>query len=144
MFKDIETAIVARLKDRLPAGTLVTTMSELERIPEYRNRAPAVFVVYGGFQPAETPGPTIPQVQAIELSFTVVVTTKNATGNGSSTAARDDSEALSEATITSLIGYPVGGGKHLRLSAGGAAEYDAGYSYTPIGFTCRRTYKAAP
>lgn len=142
MFQAIETAIVDRLKATLPAGTHVTTFAELARIPEYRQKAPAVFVVYDGFGPADSPT-NVPQLQQIELRFTVVVTTKSAAGNGMGTAARDESGELSQAVIESLIGLAVGGGKYLRLSGAPGAEYDAGYSYTPIGFVCLKTFKAA-
>lgn len=143
MFKDVETAIVNRLKDKMPAGVTVVTLADLARVTEYRNKAPAVFVVYEGFSPAATPGPSVPGVQAIELQFVVVVTTKNAAGNGIGTAARDESASLEEVVVTSLIGHHVGGGKYLRLSPSPGAEYDPGYSYTPIAFTCQRTMKAA-
>lgn len=143
MFKDIETAIVDRLKSKLPQGVQVVTLADLATVPEYRSKAPAVFVVYDGFAPGATPGPTVPGQQAIELRFVVVVTTKNAAGNGAGTKARDESGALQETVITSLIGFHVGGGKYLRLSASPGPEYDPGYSYTPIAFTCQRTMKAA-
>lgn len=143
MFKDVEEKIVQRLKDKLPTGMHVTTFAELAQIPEYRNKAPAVFVVYDGFAPADSP-PNVPTIQQIQLRFVVVVTTKSATGAGKGTAARDESGPLCEAVVESLIGLQVGNGRYLRLSQAGGAEYDAGYSYTPIGFTCLRSFKAAP
>jgi hypothetical protein len=143
MFTEIETAIVERLRAKLPAGVQVNTFAELARIPEYRNKAPAVFVVYDGFGPADSPA-NVPTLQQIEMRFTVVVTTKSAAGNGAGTAARDEAADLGVTVIESLIGLPVGGGRYLRLSGAPGAEYDAGYSYTPIGFVCLKTYKAAP
>lgn len=143
MFEDIEEAIVERLKAKLSADITVTTFAELARVPEYRNKAPAVFVVYEGFAPGATPGPAVPSIQSIDLRFTVVVTTKDARGNGMGTAARNEGGRLAKQVIESLIGFNVGGGKYLRLSPAPGAEYDAGYSYTPIGFTCSRTFKAA-
>jgi phage gp37-like protein len=142
MFRDIESAIVDRLKSKMPAGVQVVTFADLARVPDYRNKSPAVFVVYDGFAPVATPGPTIPQVQSIDVKFVIVVTTKNAAGNGIGTAARDESAVLEQTAVEALIGLHVGGGKYLRLSGGQAAEYDAGYSYTPIGIACQRTIKA--
>ena len=120
-----------------------TTFAELARVPEYRNKAPAVFVVYDGFGPADSPA-NVPTLQQIEMRFTVVVTTKSAAGNGGGTAARDEGADIGVAVIEALIGHQVGGGRYLRLSGAPGAEYDAGYSYTPIGFVCLKTYKATP
>lgn len=142
MFQDVENAIIERLRARLPAGVPVNTFAELARVPEYRNRAPAVFVVYDGFGPADSPA-NVPSLQQIELRFTVVVTTKSAQGNGQGTAARDEGAELCTTVVESLVGLHAGGGRYLRLAAAPGAEYDAGYSYTPIGFVCLKTFKAA-
>lgn len=143
MFNDIQDAIVARLVAKMPAGVLVTTEAELARVPELRQKAPAVFVVYDGFSPVDSPTPQLPNVQRLELRFVVVATTKNAKGSGTASAAQLDMDELSAAVIEALIGYSVGPGRNLRLSAAPGAEYDAGYAYNPIGFTVLRTFKAA-
>jgi hypothetical protein len=142
MFNDIQTAIVARLQAKLPSGVTVTTMAELERVPEYRQKCPAVFVVYEGFAPADS-NTNVPQIQQIELAFTAVVTCKNASKNGDPLPAQAEMDSLSAQVIEALIGYHIGQGKRLRLSAAPGAEYDAGYAYNPIGFTCLRTFKAS-
>lgn len=141
MFQEVETAIVARLRETMP-NVLITTFAELTRIAEYRQKAPAVFVVYEGFGPADTPA-NVPSVQQIELRFTVVVTTKSASGNGQAQAARDEAADMCTTVVESLLGLHVGGGRYLRLAAAPGAEYDAGYSYTPVGFVCLKTFKAA-
>jgi phage gp37-like protein len=141
MFQEVESAIIERLRATLPASTQVTTFAELSRVPEYRNKAPAVFVVYDGFAPADSPA-NVPTLQQIELRFTVVVTTKSAAGNGGGTAARDESGDIAKTVIEALIGLRVDGGRYLRLSTAPGAEYDAGYSYTPIGFVCLKSFKA--
>lgn len=142
MFVTVEQKIVERLKAAVP-GVTVTTAAELARVQELRQKAPAVFVVYAGFVPGQEIK-NVPTVQQIVIRFDVVVTTKNAAGAGVGTAARDDAGPLVQSVIEALIGLPVGGGKYLRLSDSGPAEYDAGYAYTPIGVECGQTLKAAP
>ena len=103
MFTEIESAIVERLRAKLPPHVHITTFAELARVPEYRNKAPAVFVVYDGFSPADSPA-NVPTLQQIEMRFTVVVTTKSAAGNGGGTAARDEGADIGVAVIEALIG----------------------------------------
>lgn len=144
MFADIEEAIIARLKAKLPKGVTITTEAELERIPELRNKTPAVFVVYEGFTPAQTPGPNVPHIQQIEQRWVVVATAKNAKGNGAVIGARNDAAELAQQAIEALLGYNCGGGVRLTLSEQPPPEYDAGYAYIPIGFACRKTFKGEP
>lgn len=141
MFQETENAIIDRLRATLPAAVQVHTFAELARVPEYRNKAPAVFVVYDGFNVADSP-PNVPTLQQIEMRFTVVVTAKSAAGNGGGTAARDEAGDLTKTVIESLIGLRTDGGRYLRLSPAPGAEYDAGYSYTPVGFVCLKSFKA--
>ena len=143
MFQDIQQSIIDRLTAKL-TGITVTTLAELERVPEMRQKAPCVFVVYEGFSPADTTDKQIPHVQRIELRFSVVVATKSAKGNGNVTDAQAENDALAGQVVTALIGYHLGGGKYMRLSSSAGAEYDAGYCYTPIAFSVFKTFKGDP
>ena len=92
MFHDIEQKIVDRLKAVLPAEVHVDTLHELERVPELRQKAPAVWVIYDGF----SVGPKVPPgtVQQVVQEWFVVIAAKSAKGRGDSSAARDEASAI--------------------------------------------------
>jgi hypothetical protein len=143
MFAGIEEAIVERLVDKLPAGIKVTSLAELSRVPELRNKAPAVFVVYEGYQPADS-NVNVPHIQQIEQTWAVVCVAKNATGGGDNLAAKEDVSDIAQDVLTALLGFQVPGGARLKLTAAPGPEYEGGFAYVPIGFACRSTFKGDP
>lgn len=147
-FAEVEQAIVNRLIARMPAGTTVLPMRELERVPEYRQKAPAVFVIFDGYSVGEAIVPT-GQIQRVTMEWYVVAVAKSAKGNGNTDAARDAASALCEQVLQALLGYDVGkdageGGKFLRLSDAPGPEYDGGYCHVPLAFTNPATFKGQP
>lgn len=140
MFATVETAIINRLREKLGAGVTVEPMRELERVPELRKKAPAVFVIYDGYRVGETIGPT-GQVQQVVHEWYVVCVGQSAKGNGNTDAARDIAAGLCDQVLQALLGYDVGGGKHLRLSDAPGPEYDGGYCHVPLAFTNKATFK---
>ncbi len=141
MFAEIEQKIVDRLRERLGPTVTVEPQRELERVPQLRQKAPAAFVVYDGYSPGESIE-NVPSVQQIVLEWWVVVAARSARGAGESNDARDEAGALATLVAESLLGFHVGGGKYLRLSAAPGPEYDAGYCHIPLAFTCAVTMKA--
>jgi hypothetical protein len=144
MFTTYETAIIDRLKAKLPKDITITTIAELERVPELRGKTPAVLVVYQGFGPSQVSAPNVPHIQQVEHRWTVVAACKNARGNGAVIEAREDAGELAQKAVEALLGHQLGGGVRLTLTSAPAPEYDAGYAYIPIGFACRVTYKGEP
>jgi hypothetical protein len=143
MFASIEQAIVARLQAKLPDGVLATSLAELARVPELRQKAPAVFVVFEGYTQAAT-NTNVPHIQQIEMSWAVVVAAKNAAGNGDPQSAKEDASEIAGHVLTALLGFDTGGGRRLVLSQAPGPEYDGGFCYLPIGFSCRATFKGDP
>lgn len=143
MFATVETSIITRLRAKLGASVTVEPLRELERVPELRQKAPAVFVIYDGYSVGETIVPT-GQIQQIVHEWYVVCVGKSAKGNGNTDAARDIASDLAEQVLHALLGYDVGGGKHLRLSDAPGPEYDGGYCHVPLAFTNRATFKGQP
>lgn len=139
MFADTEQKILDRLRERMPEGVAVEPLRELERVPELRQKAPAVFVIYDGF----TVGEAIANgaVQKITQEWYVVVAAKSARGNGNEAAARDQAASLCQTVLGALLGYHVGGGSYLRLADAPGPEYDGGYCHVPLAFSNSATFK---
>jgi len=142
MFADIEQIIIERLVAKLPAGTTVEPIRELERVPELRQKAPAVFVIYDGYNVGPYHGAG--QVQQITQDWYVVVATKSARGNGGSNAARDGASELCGKVLEALLGFHLGGGKYLHLSDAPGPEYDAGFCHVPLAFSNAATFRGLP
>jgi hypothetical protein len=139
MFHDIEQKIVDRLKAVLPAEVHVDTLHEIERVPELRQKAPAVWVIYDGF----SVGPKIPPgtVQQVVQEWFVVIAAKSAKGRGDSSAARDEAGEIALQVLQALLGFHLGGGKYLHLSDAPGPEYSAGFAHLPLAFTNAATFK---
>lgn len=143
MFAAFEAAIVARLTAKMPAGIKVSSLSELALVPELRNKAPAVFVVYEGFQPADV-NTNVAHIQQIIQTWAVVCVAKNAKGGGDTKAAQEDVSAMAQVVLQALLGFQVAPGARLNLAAAPGPEYEGGFCYLPIGFSCRSTFKGDP
>ncbi len=141
MFSTVEQVIIDRLKSKLPEVT-VEPLRELERVPELRQKAPAVFVIYDGY----TVGEAIANgaVQKITQEWYVVIATKSAKGNGNVSAARDQAAELCEQVLGALLGFNLGGGRYLRLADAPGPEYDGGYCHVPLAFTSAASFKGQP
>ena len=147
MYAEIEQRILDRLRARIDEqdGQTVTIepLRELERVPQLRHRAPAVWVIYDGLTVGDTIA-NVPHVQQVRLEWFVVVAAKSAKGAGDVEAARDMASALAERVMKALLGFHAGGGQYLRLGDAPGPEYDAGYCHVPLAFTCAATFKGEP
>ena len=142
MFADTEQKILDRLRAKLPPGTTVEPLRELERVPELRQKAPAVWVIYDGY----TVGNIIPpgSTQQVRQEWFVVVAAKSARRNGDVSAARDEAAAMCETVLQALLGFHLGGGRYLQLGDAPGPEYDGGYCHVPLAFTNAATFKGTP
>lgn len=142
MFADTEQKILDRLRERMPAGTKVEPLRELERVPELRQHAPAVWVIYDGY----TVGDRVPPgaVQQIRQEWFVVVAAKSARGNGDGIAARDEAAVMCEQVLAALLGFHLGGGRYLQLGDAPGPEYSPGYCHVPLSFSNAATFKGTP
>lgn len=141
MFASTEQQILNRLRERMP-GVTVEPLRELERVPELRQKAPAVFVIYDGFTVGDAVGNG--GVQQIRQDWFVVCAAKSARGNGDTNAARDMAGELCEQVLAALLGFHLGGGRYLRLSDAPGPEYDGGYCHVPLAFNNAATFKGQP
>lgn len=142
MFATTETAIIERLRARLPSTVTVEPLFESARKEQLRNKAPAVWVIHRGYTAKGYVGTG--QVQSIEQAWDVVITTASALGNGDSTAARDEAAEIAEQILGALLGYHLGAGKYLHLTDAQGPAYDAGYCELPLAFTNAATFKGTP
>jgi hypothetical protein len=143
MFGDTEQRIIDRLRERLPASVHVAPLREIERVPEMRQRAPAVWVIHDGYTVGERI-PNAPHVQQIRQEWFVVVAAKSAKGSGDVNAARDQASELAQAVLEALLGFHLGGGKYLQLGDAPGPEYDGGYCHVPLSFSNAATFKGQP
>lgn len=142
MFHEIENAILERLRAKHDQGTTVVMITEADLVQEMRQKAPAVCVLYEGYNVGDRVAPGTPQL--ILLNWTVIVGAKSARGNGKADIAREMVSKLAQTTLEALLGFSVGNGKHLRLTDAGGPEYDGGYCFMPLAFTCPATFKGQP
>jgi phage gp37-like protein len=147
MFADLEQKILDRLRERIPEldgePVSVEPLREIERVPQLRQKAPAVWVIYDGFTLADST-PNVPGIQQVRLEWFVVVAAKSARGAGDTVAARDMAAALATRVMEALLGFHLGGGRYLRLGEAPGPEYDGGYCHLPLAFTCAATFKGEP
>lgn len=143
MFAAMEQAIVDRLTARFPDSIKVASLAELSRVPELRNKAPAVFVVFEGYEPAAV-NTNVPHIQQVVMSWAVVCVAKNASGGGENLAAKGDVSDMAGTVLESLLGFMAAPSVRLNLAGAPGPEYDAGFCYLPIGFSCRSTFKGDP
>jgi hypothetical protein len=143
MFADTEQKILDRLTAKLPPGTTVLPLRELERVPEYRQKTPAVFVIYDGYSVGQAIA-NVPAIQQIVQDWYVVCAAKSARGNGETSAARDAASELAGQVLAALLGFDLGGGRYLRLSDAPGPEYDGGYCHVPLAFSNAATFKGQP
>jgi phage gp37-like protein len=143
MFADIETAIVDRLKAKLPAGVHVGTLDELEEVKDMRQKAPAAWVIYDGHRIGARVD-NVPAVAQVVQEWFVVVTAKSARGAGRAKEAKAQASSLSTAVLGALLGFHLGGGKYLRVEEAPGPEYDGGYCHVPLAFSNAATFKAQP
>lgn len=140
MYLSVENAVVERLRAKLGPDVHVGTMAELERVEQYRQKAPAVWVISDGYTIGASIG-NVPNVQQIDLEWFVVCVGKSARGNGGEDDARRQANEIAERCLRALLGFHVGGGKYLRLQDSPGPEYDAGYCHVPLAFSCGATFK---
>lgn len=143
MYAAAEQAIIERLKDRMPAGVHVAALRDLEEVPELRQKAPAVWVIYDGFRVGRRIESTPGVVQIVQDWF-VVVAAKSARNAGGVEGARDQASALCEQALAALLGFHLGGGRYLQLEEAPGPEYDAGYCHVPLAFSNAATFRGTP
>ncbi len=132
-FLALESALVERLKARLPAGAHVLTRADLASVTEGSQPTPAVHVVYQGYRVAESR----PDGRAARLQQTwlVIVAVRNVRDAAAGSAARGDAGSLADAVIAALMGWkPAGVNKPLKLVNAPASGYRAGHLYLPLAF----------
>jgi hypothetical protein len=139
MYQQIMDGMVARLQEKLPAGVTVTTHDELATVIELRQKAPAAFVIYDGYQVGGEGHPAGPT--QLQLQYTVVVATKNATDRGRTQSARREADELSLQVIAALLGQSFIGGTYVRVFAAPGPQYEGGFVYLPIGFVVAVTFR---
>lgn len=126
-----ESAMVARLIERLPPEVPALTSIDLDGVLEQAQGLPAVHVLYGGLQPLDT----LPDATLVRVTWTAVVCVRNAnTYDG--IAARREAGPLIATVLRALQGLDIGPDwSPLDLADGASPLYADGAAYFPISFT---------
>lgn len=138
MFEAIETAIADRLRARLTDVTVITH-DEAETVPELRQKAPFVGVIYDGFEVLEQIANG--KIANIEHTWTVVCGAKTARARGNPIDARNLAGDIALRVVGALAGFGVGNGRTIRVEPSLGPEYDGGFCYMPLRFSVRATIK---
>lgn len=139
----IESAIVERLRARLPSEVGVYTGADLSSINEGNQPSPAVHVLYQGY--AVTEDRPDGRAARIMQTWTCVVAVRNARAQVTADAARADAGEIAHAVCAALMGWrpiPELASAHLKASvAPGAA---AGFFYLPLSFVFENVVHGDP
>lgn len=141
MFEPIEALIVERLRQKMP-GVTVVTLDDVTRVPELRQKAPLVAVIYDGYEVREDQANGM--IVNVEQTWLVVTAAKTARGAGLPIDARNEAGGLGQDVMRALLGFRVGPARHLRLAEAPGPEYDGGFCYMPLAFSVRATFKGDP
>lgn len=142
-FLAIESALVERLKARLPTGVHVLTRADLASVAEGSQPTPAVHVVYQGYRVQENrPDGRAARVQQTWL---VVIVVRNVRDAASGQAARGDAGDLAESVMSALMGWrPEIVNKAIKLANAPASGYRAGLLYLPLAFELEVDVRGVP
>lgn len=147
----IEEALVARLEARLKDAGLVSyvySAGEYAQTEERSQYHPAAAVIYNGYEPGDEVGQGVQQ--AVNLSFLVVLITRNASDFATGGGARDDVSPIFDAVLEAVLGWrpPITGKAFpspFKLAPAPGAQVSAeGFAYWPVAFTIRRSYRGTP
>lgn len=138
MFETMENAITERLRAKLQDATVITH-DEADSVPELRQKAPFVAVIYDGFDIAETIAEG--RIANIEHQWLIVCGAKTARARGNPIDARNQAGDIALRVVGALAGFAVGSGRRMRLEPSLGPEYDGGFCYMPLQFSVRATIK---
>ncbi len=150
----LEELIVARLEGRVAeaveAGTWgdrkvpkVIVAADLAGVEERAQMAPALFVVFDNYNPAQEVNRG--RVQQVEQHWVIFVVTRNARGQHSGQGVRDDARPLLDLVTRALCGWephPDFGALYMGADTGPIYS-EAGFGYFPLRFTTRCVVRGA-
>lgn len=149
-FFDPEAAIVERLQARVDAATWtdftkprVMTEADAARMRDRSQIAPALLIVFDGFEPTQEVGQG--QVLEIAQNWIVWVAVKNASGHANSQGVRDEAGPLIQLVITALAGWkPSAEFRAMRMQPSGGPDFSqAGFGFFPVMFQTKATFRGA-
>lgn len=134
----LEPQILARLTERLPAGTVVDSAPALDELLDLQERPlglSAVYVMYLGAQPlGESPAPRA-ALRLLER-WAVIVAYRDRAGIVSGAPARAGAGTLADAVLDALHGWqPTERTRPVQFSALLQPVYSAGLQLLPLAFT---------
>lgn len=130
-FLALESALVERLKARLPAGVHVLTAADLEGVTAGVQPTPAVHVVYRGYRVKQ--GADDGTYARIEQTWFAVVAVRNVQDVRSGLGARDVAGPLMSAVCQALMGW-CPDQEPMRLTTAPLPGFNGGHLYAPLAF----------
>lgn len=132
-----EPLIIARLLDTVNGVKSVQSAGELAGIPEAKQTAPALHVLYGGYQVLDADSTAGVLIRETWLVVAVVSNAIQGRGAGQAEAAlKTKAGGLLAQTIVALHGWrPSPAHAALVMVNGPKPKWSAGFAYVPIAFT---------
>lgn len=137
-FLSDEAAIVARLEALMSSEVKVLTAPDLEGVVASRQQAPAVQVVYRGYN-VEDDNPGFVKVTHTWFTVVCVRNVRNVRQGG---ATRHEAGELLSQVVGALQRWRPEGGKPLRMVNAVPPGYLDGFGYFPIGWETTHTIRS--
>lgn len=146
MWAEAHDGIVTRLRAKCAPSVHIQTADELAHVVEARNKAPAIRVLYEGYDiGANTSG--VPHRLQLDLLFLVVAVGQSAIGSGNARAAAVQTSDLAIEICRWLLGYSPcesNRARRLELRRGTSPVFDGGMCYLPMSFALPSTVVGEP
>lgn len=135
-FLALESQLIERLRARLPQQIHVLSAAALADVMGGKQPAPAVMVLYGGYQPLEAEGRAS---VLFEQTWQTVVVTRSHGTLASGFDARTAGGEIASQVIAALAGWkPEAASSFLKLDRAASPDYDSGWLYLPLAWRARR------
>ena len=129
-FLAIESAIVARLTERLPPAVRVLTAADLASVAEGSQPTPAVHVVFQRYGVTDTS----PALTTVQQTWLLVVAVRNTRNARSGSGARESASEIIDAVLAAINHWRPAGAKPMTLTNAPPAQFSAGFGYFPLAF----------
>lgn len=142
-FFDLEDHLISRLKAAGPRVRTVAGLDDLAAAANQAEFAPALFVLYDGYQVLEAQEDGSTRVEQTWLIVTVVRNVSQPGRDGSTNALRQTAKPIIDGVLASLVGWtPSPRIKPLKLANSYKSKNVADLGLYPLSFSTRFTIRA--
>lgn len=141
MFMQLESLLVARLRETCPAAKFVLLADDLDDVTKMSQRTPALHVLYGGYRLLDEGSNG--KAAAIEQTWLIVCAARSAQQREGTTEKRIRAAELVDQALPALLGWkPLERGAPMHLAPAPKPLYSDGCTYLPLAFTWKLNVQA--